>query len=74
MEISARSSLSARRLGEGWLGELDPGARSIPPRGGRRVGGLVEGRTMQIWDGDEAVEDGPSTTWKEVRKKHANSS
>jgi hypothetical protein len=40
-------------------------------RGGRRVDVHVQGRMLQIWDGDELIKTVLRANDKEVRKKHA---
>ncbi len=76
------TALLGERAGEDWI------SRRVAPngvisvawqeiscgkhRGGRRVDVHVQGKTLQIWDGEELVKTVLRTNDKEVRKKHAS--
>jgi hypothetical protein len=75
------SALLGERTGEDWI------SRRVAPngvisvawqeiscgkhRGGHRVDVHVQGRTLQVWDGDELIKTVLRTNDKEVRKKRA---
>jgi transposase InsO family protein len=76
------TALLGERAGEDWI------SRRVAPngvisvawqeiscgkhRGSRRVDVHVQGKTLQIWDGDELIKTVLRTNDKEVRKKHAS--
>jgi len=75
------SALLGERTGEDWISRLiaPNGVISVAwqeiscgkHRGGRRVDIHLQGRVMQIWDGDELIKTVLRTNQKEVRKKRA---
>jgi transposase InsO family protein len=75
------SALLSERTGEGWIsrrvaanGIVSVSWQQIScgkHRAGRRVDILLQGLTLQVWDGEELLKTVLRTTQKEVRKKHA---
>jgi transposase InsO family protein len=75
------SALLGERTGEDWISRLvaPNGVISIAwqeiscgkHRGGRRVDVHLQGRLMQIWDGDELIKTVLRTNTREVRKRRA---